>query len=83
MLLILLGLLGTLAYISNSSILPEKFKGEQNKIIRPQTQKKQLSEEERILDCAKKIALNDDLLKGEVKELDDNCLFMGCGDFFR
>ena len=35
---------------------------------------------DKVLDCAKKIALNEDLLKdGE----DEDCLFMGCGDFFR
>lgn len=77
LLIILVGVLSAILYLSNNTNL-KAFRGEDKTTI--QKGKKEVSKEEKILDCSKKVAQGEDLLAGGDT---DSCLFMGCGDFFQ
>lgn len=69
-----LGLLGGLVYVGS------KGEGRLNQAQTPATSQVQSKgEEQKVLDCAKKIE-QDELAMGNTT---NDCLFLGCGDFFK
>lgn len=70
---IAIGLLGSLLYIGSKNENGRMQQAAQNIPSEEQTK-----EEQKILDCAKKLD-QDELAMGR----QENCLFLGCGDFFQ
>lgn len=80
LLLILISIFSGLYYLS----VVNSKKINSGKVGTAKNQQKDLSnQEQRILDCAKKIAINSDLTSGGSTSTSYDCVFQGCGDFFQ